>query len=75
MRVDLPMDVIDHILSYGDPEVTMKYKAVINQINYYIKEYDYLRHQELNFYYNWRKEDIIYFILNRLAYEKLVMKD
>ena len=65
MRVDLPMDVIEHILSYGDPEVTMKYKAVINQINYYNKEYEYLRHQAFNFYYNWRKEDVIYFMFNR----------
>ena len=44
----LPIYVISHILTYGDPDVTMKYKVVVNQINYYIKEYKYLSHQQTN---------------------------
>jgi len=65
MSVELPIDLIEYILSYGDPEVTIKYKAVINQLKYYKKEFNYLRHQELNFYGNWTEEQTMYFILNR----------
>tara|TARA_Y100000816_G_scaffold198754_1_gene145590 strand:- start:780 stop:1223 length:444 start_codon:yes stop_codon:yes gene_type:complete len=65
MSVNLPIDVIRHILSYGDPEVTIKHKAVINQLNYYKKEFNYLRHQLFNFYENWTEEQTMYFILNR----------
>ena len=37
----LPDDVINEIMNYGDVNVTLKYIGVINQLNYYKKEFDY----------------------------------
>lgn len=37
MAVNLPQEIIDEILSYGDVAVTQRYKSVIIQINYHIK--------------------------------------
>ncbi len=65
----LPNYLISHILSYGDPDVTMKYKAVINQINYYIKEYKYLSHKQTNQYYNRCKYDLLHFMFTRCYYK------
>lgn len=39
----LPEDIINEIMSYGDVNVTLKYKGVLNQLNYYRKEFDYQR--------------------------------
>lgn len=33
----LPQEIVDEILSYGDPVVTQKHQSVINQINYHRK--------------------------------------
>ena len=69
MLPTLPMEIVDYILSYGDPSVTIKNKAIVSQLNYYSKEYEYLRHCPFNFYYNWRKGDVIYFIFNRCYFK------
>lgn len=37
MTVILPQDIMDEILSYGDPIVTQKHASVVNQINYHRK--------------------------------------
>ena len=37
MAVNLPQEIIDEILSYGDVVVTQRHKSVINQINYHRK--------------------------------------
>ena len=64
MNIVLPIEIVENILLYGDPDVTQKYSAVIRQINYYRNEYNYLRKQAFNFYYKWNKHDIIYFIFH-----------
>ena len=69
MNIILPIEIVEYILLYGDPDVTRKYSAVIRQINYYRNEYNYLRKQAFNFYYKWNKHDIIYFIFNRCRYK------
>ena len=47
MTVILPNDVIEHILSYGDPIVNEKYSFVVIQIEYLKDEFDY--HQQSKF--------------------------
>lgn len=37
MPVTLPQEIMDEILSYGDPFVTQKHKSVVNQMNYHRK--------------------------------------
>ena len=37
MAVNLPQEIIDEILSYGDVVVTQCHNSVINQIKYHIK--------------------------------------
>lgn len=37
MAITLPQEIMDEILSYGDPIVTQKHKSVVNQINYHRK--------------------------------------
>lgn len=43
MTIILPNDVIEHILSYGDPIVNEKYSFVVIQIKYLKNEFDYHR--------------------------------
>ena len=47
----LPDDIINEIISYGDVNVTQKYKGVIIQLNYYKKEFDYQRKSHKNGYW------------------------
>ena len=37
MAITLPQEIMDEILSYGDPIVTQKHETVVNQINYHRK--------------------------------------
>ena len=37
MAIILPQEIMDEILSYGDPIVTQKHETVVNQINYHRK--------------------------------------
>lgn len=37
MTVTLPQEIMDEILSYGDPIVTQKHTSVVNQMNYHRK--------------------------------------
>tara|TARA_B100000965_G_C19392480_1_gene669608 strand:+ start:391 stop:765 length:375 start_codon:yes stop_codon:yes gene_type:complete len=39
----LPQDMINIVLSYGDPDNTFKYSTVLNQLRYYKKEFEYNR--------------------------------
>lgn len=72
MKNILPMEVVEKILSYGDPNITERKSTVISQLKYYTNEYNFLRKQPYNFYYKWNKNEIIYFILNRCHYKKEV---
>jgi hypothetical protein len=66
----LPNDVINCILSFGDPEITKKYNLCLNQLLYNKKEFDFLRQQRMNTYYNWDKHHFKYFILIRTSQKK-----
>lgn len=61
----IPEVLIEYILSYKDPLVTQKQRVVFNQLNYYYREFCYLKKTPANFYSNWDEHDIIYFIFNR----------
>jgi hypothetical protein len=41
--MDLPMDLVYEILSYGDVVVTEKYEGVLRQLKYHKKEFMYQR--------------------------------
>jgi len=57
----LPTDVINIILSYGDVIVTEKYKRVLCQLDYFIKEFNYQR--LINNYSSWFDTDHTHFKL------------
>ena len=50
MIVILPDDVIENILSYGDPIVNEKYTCVVFQIKYLNNEFNYHRTKPFNFW-------------------------
>jgi hypothetical protein len=45
---NLPDDVIENILSYGDPIITEKYTCVLLQIEYLKNEFNYNRKRPYN---------------------------
>ena len=47
--VSLPDVLIDEILSYGDIESRLKMNSVIKQLNYYSKEFEYMRHNDRSY--------------------------
>jgi len=63
--VILPMDIVDLILSYGDPVITNRFQCVHYQLKYHQKEFDVLRHKPRNTYYGCKSYDLPYFILTR----------
>lgn len=69
MSNKLPEDVINYILSYGDPETFMKFSYCHKQLLYNKKEFDALRVMSYNFYYLWMETEFMYFAFNR-AYQK-----
>lgn len=62
-------DIINVILSFGDPEITKKYNLCLIQLLYNKKEFDFLRQSKMSIYYNWKTEYFKYFILIR-EYQK-----
>ena len=69
-KINVPNDIINHILSFGDPEITKKYNLCLIQLLYNKKEFDYLRQLRMNTYYNWKKHHFKYFILTRNLQKK-----
>lgn len=65
LKMILPMDIVDQILSYGDPEITNRFRCVHYQIKYHKREFDVLRHTPYNTYYRWQSHQFRYFILSR----------
>jgi hypothetical protein len=55
MTIILPDDVIDHILSYGDPIVNEKYTYVLIQIDYLNNEFNYNRKKPYNSWYGYKE--------------------
>ena len=41
--MNIPHDIVDEILSYGDVNVTQKYNNIVRQINYLSNEFNYQR--------------------------------
>lgn len=41
--MNLPIEIVNEILSYGDVEVTQKFECVLRQLKYHKSEYDYQR--------------------------------
>ena len=56
MKIILPDDVIEHILSYGDPIVNEKYSFVVIQIEYLNNEFNYNRSKPYNTWYDYPPE-------------------
>lgn len=52
----LPDDVIEQILSYGDPIVNEKYTLVVIQIEYLNNEFNYNRYKPYNVWYGYPQE-------------------
>ena len=61
--VILPDDVIDIILSYGDPIITQKYSFVMKQLEYLMNEFNYKRIKLFNTWYGYHEYHFKYYIL------------
>ena len=53
----LPDDIIEHILSYGDPIVNEKYTLVVIQIEYLKNEFNYNRSKPYNVWYGYKESE------------------
>jgi hypothetical protein len=56
MIITLPDDVIENILSYGDPIINEKYTLVVIQIEYLNNEFNYNRSKPYNVWYGYSEE-------------------
>ena len=61
----LPIEIINEILSYGDPIITRKFSYVLAQLKYNKTEFEYLRQQPNGRYSNWSNERLYKFMLIR----------
>jgi len=61
--IELPKDIIDIILSYGDPIVNQKYFFVMKQFRFLKKEFNYKRLQPYNKWYHYRESEFMHYIL------------
>lgn len=50
-RMELPDELVDLILSYGDVVVTERYKGVLLQLKYYTKEFKYQQNNPYGLWY------------------------
>lgn len=58
---NLPDEIVEEILSYGDVCVTQKYQGTLQQIKYHIKEFQY--QQEKNKRSQWYRKPMSYYTL------------
>ena len=63
MTIMLPEDVIEYILSYGDPNINEKYRFVMKQIKFLKTEFNYNRLKPYNTWYLYKDEDFKHYIL------------
>jgi hypothetical protein len=61
--IELPDDVIDLILSYGDPIVNQKYIFVMKQLRFLKKEFNYKRLQPYNTWHGYKESEFKHYIL------------
>ena len=64
----LPGDIIEIIMSYGDPTVTNLYKNVMTQLIYHMNEFNYHRFNKSNPFNRW-------FLLPETDYHKYVLRE
>lgn len=78
MTITLPQEIMDEILSYGDPIVTQKHLSVVNQINYHRKMLDVdsritlIYMGRLNIYYGITEIHFYFYILDKSYIKKNV---
>ena len=65
MTIELPTDIIDYILSFGDPEIYVKFSYCFKQLLYNKREFGALRNTIGNTYSGWRDSYFMYFVLER----------
>lgn len=63
IKVNLPDDVIDIILSYGDPIINQKYSFVMKQLEYLMNEFNYKRKNRFNTWHGYHEYHFKYYIL------------
>lgn len=73
MTTYLPEDVISYILSYGDPDISVKFSYCLNQIVYNKNEFDVLCSSPGNTYDGWVDANFMYFILERNYQKKIII--
>ncbi|MGA1047991.1 MAG: hypothetical protein ACO3UU_08260, partial [Minisyncoccia bacterium] len=60
-KMELPDEIVDLILSYGDVLVTQRYCGVIRQLNYYKNEFSYQIKNPWS--HHWRNKPAFYYPL------------
>jgi hypothetical protein len=61
--VQLPDDVINYILDYGDPRINQKYNFVLIQLKYLNNEFNYNRKKKYNTWYGYEENEFKHYIL------------
>jgi hypothetical protein len=51
--LDLPNDIITHIMSYGHPVITKLYTNVLDQLLYHMREFNYHRSNQAKPFNRW----------------------
>jgi hypothetical protein len=81
MVITLPQEIMDEIMSYGDPIVTRKHQSVVNQIQYHRKmlkvdsRLTLIYMGRLNAYYGITSRDFYLYILDKSYIKKNVYRD
>jgi|AntAceMinimDraft_13_1070369.scaffolds.fasta_scaffold65334_1 hypothetical protein len=81
MVITLPQEIMDEIMSYGDPIVTRKHQSVVHQIQYHRKmlkvdsRLTLIYMGRLNAYYGITSRDFYLYILDKSYIKKNVYRD
>lgn len=68
----LPDDIVNKILSYGDPEVYKKFKLVMEQIEILKKEFQILRKDNMTCWYGHPETNFLYHALRCCFIKNLI---
>jgi len=81
MVITLPQEIMDEIMSYGDPIVTQKHQSVVHQIQYHRKmlkvdsRLTLIYLGRLNAYYGITSMDFYLYILDKSYIKKNLYRD
>jgi len=81
MVITLPQEIMDEIMSYGDPIVTQKHQSVVHQIQYHRKmlkvdsRLTLIYLGRLNSYYGITSMDFYLYILDKSYIKKNLYRD